>query len=80
MNAAFGDLERGKANQMTNLAGGIGADMWDKAFSFGTGQPQAAMSGATNLAGIQAQQQTAQDAAKMGKMGDAAMGAGMLAM
>ena len=80
MTAAFGDLEKGRANQLTNLTGQIGADMWDKVFSFGTGQPQSALTGATNLAGIQAQQQTAENAAKMGKMGDIGMGAGMLAM
>jgi len=88
----LGDTERAKANTLTNLAGQVGQDrynryenMMDRAMNYGLNMPQIALGGMTgsmgslsNLAGTEAAANAQQQSAKLGKGGDLGLGAGML--
>jgi len=84
------DIARG--TNLTNLAGDIGMDQYNKAYNFGLAAPQlganvalgslgqSAGMGANmaNLAGTRAQAAAQEQAGKYGKGGDVGLGAGML--
>lgn len=79
----LGDVERAKANTLTNLSGQVGQDMFGKAMTYGMGMPQLGISAMTgsganmaNLAGSEAAANAQRTSAKLGKGGDLGLGVG----
>ena len=68
----------GRADTLTNAAGQIGMDEYNKVYGLGTGGGYQSAAGLTGLAGQQAAMNAQQNAAKSGAMGDLGMGAGMI--
>ncbi len=68
----------GKADTMTNMAGTIGQDEYNKIYGLATGTVPQAISGLTSLANVQAGANAQQNSAKTGALGDIGLGAGMI--
>lgn len=83
INQSMTSLERGRAQNLTNLASNAAQDEYNKAYGFATGQPQVGLSGIggastsmTSLAGQQAAAEAQGSAGKFGALGNLGMGVG----